>query len=224
VIDTGLTDGNDALSGQCGPGDRRPGGLAGVFTFLRAYLFQYLAERVGYDLRNELYDKFQALPFSFMTSRRPGQLRSRATDDVNNIRGMLMMSLRALVLTFGMLVAVAAILLYTDWQLALIALASMPVLVWWSLKFGVTVRPDVRGGAAAVWRHDLGLAGEHRLGRASSRLRAGAARERALRGRAAGTLPAQPARDEALVLLLPLGPLPLRAQPGRDPLARRLSS
>lgn len=115
--------------------------VQGVFTFLRSYLFQYLAEMVGYDLRNELYAKLQSLPFSYYDQAQTGQLMSRATDDVNNIRGMLMMSLRALILAFGMLVAVTVILLHYDWKLALISLASMPLLVWWSLKFGVTVRP-----------------------------------------------------------------------------------
>jgi len=115
--------------------------LQGVFTFLRSYLFQYLAEMVGYDLRNALYAKLQSLPFSYYDRAQTGQLMSRVTDDVNNIRGMLMMSLRALVLAFAMLIAVAVLLIRYDWKLALISLASMPLLVWWSLKFGVTVRP-----------------------------------------------------------------------------------
>jgi len=52
-----------------------------------------------------------------------------------------MMSLRALVLAFATLVATAAILISIDWQLALVALITMPFLVVWSLRFGVTVRP-----------------------------------------------------------------------------------
>jgi ATP-binding cassette subfamily B protein len=115
--------------------------VQGLFTFLRAYLFQWLAEAVGYDLRNALYDKFQQLSFSFYDQAQTGQLMSRATDDVNNIRGMLMMSLRALVLAFATLIATAVILIAIDWQLALVALATMPFLVLWSLRFGVTVRP-----------------------------------------------------------------------------------
>jgi ATP-binding cassette, subfamily B, multidrug efflux pump len=141
VIDEGLVGGNTRYLVNAAAVIVGLTALQGVFTFLRAYLFQYLAERVGYDLRNELYDKFQALPFSFYDKSQTGQLMSRATDDINNIRGMLMMSLRALVLTFGMLVAVAVILIRIDWQLALVALVSMPLLIWWSLKFGVTVRP-----------------------------------------------------------------------------------
>jgi ATP-binding cassette, subfamily B, multidrug efflux pump len=113
----------------------------GLFNFLRTYLVQYLAERVGYDLRNQLYDRLQELSFSFYDRSQTGQLMSRATDDINNIRGMLMMSLRALVLAIAMLVAVTVILLRIDWQLALVALAPMPFLIWWSIRFGVVIRP-----------------------------------------------------------------------------------
>jgi ATP-binding cassette subfamily B multidrug efflux pump len=115
--------------------------MQGIFTFMRAYLFQWLAEAVGYDLRNALYDKLQQLSFSYYDQAQTGQLMSRATDDVNNIRGMLMMSLRALVLAFATLIATAFILITIDWRLALVALAPMPFLVLWSLRFGVTVRP-----------------------------------------------------------------------------------
>ncbi|MGN6813307.1 MAG: ABC transporter ATP-binding protein [Thermomicrobiales bacterium] len=115
--------------------------LQGVFTFMRSYLIQYLAEQVAYDLRNELYDQLQNLSFAFYDRAQTGQLMSRVTDDVNNIRGMLMMSLRALVLAFVTLILVTIILLRLDWQLALVALAAMPFLFGFSIRFGVTIRP-----------------------------------------------------------------------------------
>jgi ATP-binding cassette subfamily B protein len=115
--------------------------VQGVFTYLRSYLVQALAERVGYDLRNELYAHLQRLSFSFYDRSQTGQLMSRATDDINNIRGALMMGLRALVLAVATLIAVTVILLLTDWQLALVALAVVPPLIWWSVRFGVVIRP-----------------------------------------------------------------------------------
>ena len=141
VIDTGLIDNNLRYLLNAALLIIVLSVLQGIFTFLRAYLFQYLAEIVGYDLRNALYEKLQSLPFTYYDKAQTGQLMSRVTDDVNNIRGMLMMSLRALVLALSMLIVVAIILLSYNWQLALVSLASMPILVWWSLKFGVTVRP-----------------------------------------------------------------------------------
>ncbi len=115
--------------------------LQGLFAYLRSYLVISLAERVGYDMRNQLYEQFQRLSFSFYDRSQTGQLMSRATDDINNIRGMLMMGMRALVIAVATLIAVTAILLWYDWQLALVALSTMPFLVWWSVRFGITIRP-----------------------------------------------------------------------------------
>jgi ATP-binding cassette subfamily B multidrug efflux pump len=115
--------------------------LQALFTFVRSYGTNVLAERVGTDLREELYDKLQELPFRFYDRAQTGQLMSRATDDINNIRGMLMFSLRAIVQAIGMLIIIAIIVLRTNWLLGLISLSTTPFLIWWSIRFSVTIRP-----------------------------------------------------------------------------------
>lgn len=115
--------------------------LQAGFTFVRSYGTNVLAERVGNDLRDELYQKLQALPFQFYDRAQTGQLMSRATDDINNIRGMLMFSLRAVVQAIGMVVIIAFIVLRTNVPLGLIALSTTPFLIWWSIRFSVSIRP-----------------------------------------------------------------------------------
>jgi ATP-binding cassette subfamily B protein len=115
--------------------------LQGIFTFIRSYLVQSLAEQVAYDLRNQLYQHLQRLPFSFYDRAQTGQLMSRATDDVNNIRAMLVMAMRPLVLAIGTFVIVTIVLVREDAVLALVALAPMPILIWYSVRFGVALRP-----------------------------------------------------------------------------------
>lgn len=113
----------------------------GIFTFLRSYMFQFLAERVGYDIRNQLYGHMQYLPFSFFDRAHTGQLMSRGTEDINAIRRFLMFSMRMLVQTGGMLVIITIILLTINWQLALLSLALMPLLIGAAVNFGRTIRP-----------------------------------------------------------------------------------
>ena len=115
--------------------------LQAGFTFIRSYGTNVLSEQVANDLRNELYHKFQELPFQFYDRSQTGQLMSRATDDINNIRGMLMFSLRALVQAFGMVAIISVIVLTTNVPLGLIALSTTPFLIWWSIRFSVTIRP-----------------------------------------------------------------------------------
>ncbi|CCF84612.1 ABC transporter ATP-binding protein [Nitrolancea hollandica] len=115
--------------------------LQGVFTFLRSYLFQYLAERVSFDIRNAFYWHMQLLPFAFFDRAHTGQLMSRATEDINSIRRFLMFSLRSVVQTTVMLLVISVILFATNWQLALLSLSVMPVLAWTAIRFGRTIRP-----------------------------------------------------------------------------------
>ncbi|HEV2074349.1 MAG TPA: ABC transporter ATP-binding protein [Thermomicrobiales bacterium] len=115
--------------------------LQALFTFIRTYGTNVLAERVGNDLRNELYETFQELPFRFFDQAQSGQLMARATDDINNIRGMLMFALRAIVQAIGMLIIIAVIVLMTNFWLGVVALSTTPLLIWWSIHFSITIRP-----------------------------------------------------------------------------------
>lgn len=115
--------------------------VQGVFTFGRAYLSQYLAERAGYDLRNELYAHLQKMQFSFHDQSQTGQLMSRGTEDIQNIRQMLVMTMRPLVLAIGTLVVATVILLRIDAILALVALSTMPFLIFYSVRYGVALKP-----------------------------------------------------------------------------------
>lgn len=113
----------------------------GIFMFIRSYGTNALAERVGNDLRNELYDSLQAQSFTFYDRAQSGQLMSRATDDINNIRGMLMFSLRAIVQTIGMVIFIGVIVIREDWLLGLVALSTVPIMLIWSARFSVSIRP-----------------------------------------------------------------------------------
>jgi ATP-binding cassette, subfamily B, multidrug efflux pump len=113
----------------------------GIFTYLRSYMFQFLAEQVGYDIRNHLYRHLQFSTFAFFDRSHTGQLMSRGTEDINSIRRFLMFSMRMLVQSFGMLLIITIILITINWQLALLSLALMPLLVVTAVHFGRTIRP-----------------------------------------------------------------------------------
>ncbi|HET7037642.1 MAG TPA: ABC transporter ATP-binding protein [Thermomicrobiaceae bacterium] len=115
--------------------------VQGVFTYLRSYIFQFLAERVSFDVRNDLYRKMQGLSFGYFDRANTGQLMSRATEDVNSIRRFLMQSLRSIVQTLGILAVITFILVRTDLTLAVISLSVMPLLLATAIGFGHTIRP-----------------------------------------------------------------------------------
>ena len=141
AIDEGLVDGSQRILLQSAGLIIGLTLLQGLFTYVRSFLVLALAERVAFDLRNELYVHLQQLPFTFYDRSMTGQLMSRATDDINNIRAMLVMTMRPLVLAIGTFAAVAVILVRIDALLAGVALSTLPLLVWYSIRFGVAIRP-----------------------------------------------------------------------------------
>lgn len=117
----------------------------GIFTFTRTYVSQVLSEQVAFDLRNELYSHLQRLSFSYYDQAQTGQVMARATDDITNIRAMLVMTMRALVFAIATFIAVTVVIVRIDLLLALVALSAMPFLIIFSARFGMVIRPVFLG-------------------------------------------------------------------------------
>ncbi len=102
-----------------------------VFTFLQGVLSARTAQGIAYDLRNELYARIQSLSFSYHDRAQTGQLLTRATSDVEMVHMFIGMGFIQLISAILMMVGSIALLVATDWQLALIMLVLVP------LTFGV---------------------------------------------------------------------------------------
>ncbi|MCA1666476.1 MAG: ABC transporter ATP-binding protein/permease [Thermomicrobia bacterium] len=115
--------------------------LSAVTTYFRSVTTQWIGEKVGYDLRNRLFRHLEALSFSFYDTSQTGQLLSRLTEDIRNIRRFYSPAFRVMLQT-SVLVTGSAIIMFTlNWQLALLSLAIVPVLLCVTLVFGTRARP-----------------------------------------------------------------------------------
>ena len=106
----------------------------GVFDFARTYSTDSLSQKVSYVLRNRFYDRLQHMSFAYHDREHTGDLMSKATADVEAIRryvniGMVRSieaGLRATILPL--------ILVFINWELALISLAFIPLIVVRSVR------------------------------------------------------------------------------------------
>ncbi|MDY7041467.1 MAG: ABC transporter ATP-binding protein [Chloroflexota bacterium] len=101
--------------------------LRALFEFSQGALAARTAQGIAYDMRNVLYDKIQSLSFSYHDKAQTGQLLTRATSDVEMVRIFLGMGAIQFVSAFLMIGGALALLLSTDWQLALIILVIAPL-------------------------------------------------------------------------------------------------
>ena len=103
--------------------------MRGFVDFGRLYATDSLAQKVAYDLRNQLYDKLQHLSFAYHDKEHTGDLMSKVTADVEAVRRFVTMGLvRAVDVPLRVLV-ITGVLAYLNWKLALISLAFVPFLL-----------------------------------------------------------------------------------------------
>src|SRR5205823_4741762 len=111
------------------------------------------AQRLEYDLRNDLYASLQTLPPRFYAKNPTGELMSRASSDVAAVRSLVGFGAVSLVGTvFAFAGALAAMLAADPW-LTLWALAPYPALVLLAKRFNAVVGTLVvlwAGGKAVV--------------------------------------------------------------------------
>ena len=102
--------------------------VRGMFSYGQTYLGEAISQRVAYSLRNAFYDKLQRLSFAFHDREHTGNLMSKGTVDVENIRWFISMGLIRSINLVLMVLVTAGLLLFLDWQLALYSLFFVPII------------------------------------------------------------------------------------------------
>jgi ABC-type multidrug transport system fused ATPase/permease subunit len=114
-------------------------GVATFIEYLTKRGFLAISGRIGQavllDLRQRVYDHFQRLSVSFHERYTSGRVVARLTSDIDSIAELTDGGLDDLVLAGLSVISVAGILLWLDWPLALVTLASFPFLLWLSRWF-----------------------------------------------------------------------------------------
>jgi len=99
---------------------------------------------VEYDMRNALYAHLLRLSFGFYDRHQTGQLMSRATVDLQAVRFFLGYGLIFFFQHVLTIVGVTAIMLWTDWRLALVALAITPLIIALAYRYSKVSHPVLR--------------------------------------------------------------------------------
>ena len=115
-------------------------GLRGMFAYFRSYLSEWISQKVAYNLRNEIHSQYQKLSFSFHDKQQTGQLMSRATVDVEYLRGFIGMGFLRLLEIAIQLVMTMVLAFMMDWKLTLMVLPFLPIAFWRQVKISSQMR------------------------------------------------------------------------------------
>jgi ATP-binding cassette subfamily B protein len=123
--------------------------LALVSTALdvaQRYWSAVVGEGLIFDLRAALYDHVQRMPLAFFTRTQTGALISRMNNDVIGAQRALTGTLGQVVYNLLTVVATVAAMLVLDWQLALLALAILPLFIVPAKRVGARLQDITREG------------------------------------------------------------------------------
>jgi ATP-binding cassette subfamily B protein len=99
-----------------------------VTSFTQEWTAAILAQRVIFDLRRAMFAHLQNVSSSFVEQTHVGRIMSRVQGDVNSLQEFVETSVQA-VGDFVLLIGIVLVLLWMDWRLGLLTLATIPVLV-----------------------------------------------------------------------------------------------
>jgi ATP-binding cassette subfamily B protein len=121
--------------------------IGGAFTFgagfhwIRNWGFNSFAQRIQHDIRTDTYDKMQRLNMDFFADKQTGEMMSILSNDVNRLERFLNDGMNSLFRLTVMVLGIAGILFYLNWQLALIALLPVPLIALFTYIFIRAIQP-----------------------------------------------------------------------------------
>lgn len=108
--------------------------LGSAVSWVQAYVMTSVSQRTVYELRRDLFAKYQELPIGFFDTRANGELMSRATNDIDNVSNSLNQSVTQLLNSLITLSGSLVIMLMLNVPLTVIALVTIPLVLLASRK------------------------------------------------------------------------------------------
>ncbi|WP_353892585.1 ABC transporter ATP-binding protein [Proteinivorax hydrogeniformans] len=99
-----------------------------IFIYVSEYLFEVAGAKTSIDIREDLFNHVQKLPFNYFDGTSTGEIMSRTTEDVNKIWMGLGFIIRFMVENIVYFTLASVMLFRYNWQLAIFTLAVMPIM------------------------------------------------------------------------------------------------
>jgi len=115
--------------------------LGAAFHWIRNWGFNSFAQNIQHSIRTDTYDTMQRLNMDFFADKQTGELMSILSNDVNRLERFLNDGLNSVFRLSVMVLGIGGVLLYYNWQLALIALLPVPLIAGFTYLFIRIIQP-----------------------------------------------------------------------------------
>ena len=101
--------------------------VASLLAWLQGYILNDVVQATVRRMRADVEDKVNTLPLSYFDRQPRGELLSRVTNDIDNVSQSLQQTMSQLLTSLLTVVFVVVMMFTISWQLALVALVTVPV-------------------------------------------------------------------------------------------------
>jgi ATP-binding cassette subfamily B protein len=101
-----------------------------------------LVQRAVYRMRQDAQAKLSRLPLSYFDGQPRGEILSRVTNDMDNLAQTLQQTLSQIAMSLMTIVGVLAMMFWISWELALLALVTIPLSVVLAARIGKKAQPQ----------------------------------------------------------------------------------
>ncbi|MDF2992066.1 MAG: ABC-type multidrug transport system, ATPase and permease component [Microbacterium sp.] len=119
-----------------------------LLSWIQGYVINVIMVRTMWRLREDVEAKINRLPLSYFDKVQRGELISRVTNDIDNITQTMQQSLSSALTSVLTVVGVLIMMFTISWQLALVALVSLPLM---AVIFGV-IGPKSQKAFGTQWK------------------------------------------------------------------------
>jgi ATP-binding cassette subfamily B protein len=128
-----------------------------IVLFIQTYTTQYTGQRAMHDLRMDIFSHLQKQDMAYFDRNAVGRLMTRTINDVETLNELFSTGVVGLLSDVSIVFGIAAIMLWLDWQLALVCLAAFPVILYASRFYRRRAREVYRESRLILGRLNAGL-------------------------------------------------------------------
>ncbi len=118
--------------------------------FVQTYLMQWTGQRIMFDLRKQIFRHLQRMDVAFFDHNPVGRLVTRVTSDVDALNEMFTSGVLAIFEDVFVLLFIVIIMLKMSWPLAILTLSVLPVIMYATRLFRISVRESYRRIRTAI--------------------------------------------------------------------------
>lgn len=121
------------------------------FQFSFIYYANWVGQHIIRDIRNKTFRKILSFKMNYFNNSSVGKLVTRVVSDIETIANFFSQGVFMIISDILKMIVVIIVMLYTNWRLALIALVTLPILIYATKIFQIAIKStfqDVRNQVA----------------------------------------------------------------------------